>query len=119
MKQYEYFAADYRTGKKQLKKEFVNDMVALFENENATIDDMRKGRKVLKAQFKADKKALKSKSKALEKAFRKDYGMLRRPIMADIFDFFEEDRAAIKKISYEEPKLEDVFLSLTGKSLRD
>ena len=93
MKQYEYFAADYRTGKKQLKKEFVNDMVALFENENATIDDMRKGRKVLKAQFKADKKALKSKSKALEKAFRKDYGMLRRPIMADIFDFFEEDRA--------------------------
>ena len=41
MKQYEYFAADYRTGKKQLKRDFARDTVALFENENATLNDMR------------------------------------------------------------------------------
>lgn len=39
--------------------------------------------------------------------------------LGNVLQVFEEDRAAIKKISYEEPKLEDVFLSLTGKSLRD
>ena len=48
MKQYEYFAADYRTGKKQLKRDFARDTVALFENENATLNDMREGRKALK-----------------------------------------------------------------------
>lgn len=31
----------------------------------------------------------------------------------------EAEEIAIKKISYEEPKLEDVFLNLTGKKLRD
>jgi len=93
MKQYEYFAADYRTGKKQLKRDFARDTVALFENENATLNDMREGRKALKAKYKADKRTLKKESKRLEKDFRKDFGMFRRPIMADIFDFFEEARA--------------------------
>lgn len=93
MKQYEYFAADYRTGKKQLKRDFARDTVALFENENATLNDIREGRKALKAKYKADKRTLKKESKRLEKDFRKDFGMFRRPIMADIFDFFEEARA--------------------------
>ena len=93
MKQYEYFAADYRTGKKQLKRDFARDTVALFENENATLNDMREGRKALKAKYKADKRTLKKESKRLEKDFRKDFGMFRRPIMADIFDFFDEARA--------------------------
>ena len=93
MKQYEYFAAYYRTGKKQLKRDFARDTVALFENENATLNDMREGRKALKAKYKADKRTLKKESKRLEKDFRKDFGMFRRPIMADIFDFFEEARA--------------------------
>lgn len=93
MKQYEYFAADYRTGKKQLKRDFARDTVALFENENATLNDMREGRKALKAKYKADKRTLKKEGKRLEKDFRKDFGMFRRPIMADIFDFFEEARA--------------------------
>lgn len=93
MKQYEYFAADYRTGKKKLKRDFARDTVALFENENATLNDMREGRKALKAKYKADKRTLKKESKRLEKDFRKDFGMFRRPIMADIFDFFEEARA--------------------------
>lgn len=93
MKQYEYFEADYRTGKKKLKRDFARDTVALFENENATLNDMREGRKALKAKYKADKRTLKKESKRLEKDFRKDFGMFRRPIMADIFDFFEEARA--------------------------
>lgn len=93
MKQYEYFAADYRTGKKQFKRDFARDKVELFENENATLNDMREGRKALKAKYKADKRTLKKESKRLEKDFRKDFGMFRRPIMADIFDFFEEARA--------------------------
>jgi ABC-2 type transport system ATP-binding protein len=33
--------------------------------------------------------------------------------------FLEAEDIVIKKISYEEPKLEDVFLNLTGKTLRD
>lgn len=93
MKQHEYFEADYRTGKKKLKRDFARDTVALFENENATLNDMREGRKALKAKYKADKRTLKKESKRLEKDFRKDFGMFRRPIMADIFDFFEEARA--------------------------
>ena len=31
----------------------------------------------------------------------------------------EEEKVILKKITYEEPKLEDVFLALTGKNLRD
>ena len=93
MKQHEYFEADYRTGKKQLKRDFAHDTVALFENENATLNDMRQGRKALKAKYKADKRTLKKESKRLEKDIRKDYGMFRLPMMADIFDFFEEARA--------------------------
>ena len=31
----------------------------------------------------------------------------------------EEGKVTLKKITYEEPKLEDVFLTLTGKNLRD
>ena len=121
MKQYEYFAANYRTDKKQLKRQFAHDMVALLENENASIQDMRSGRKTLKAQYKADKKALKKESKRLEKSFRKDFGMLRRPIMADIFDFFEEDRAVPngKTPFNDEIKIEKdvVYKTVDGKQL--
>ena len=39
--------------------------------------------------------------------------------LANVLSLLEKNHINIKKISYEEPKLEDVFLSLTGKSLRD
>lgn len=93
MKQYEYFAAQYRTGKKQLKQEFERNQNALLSNENASKQELENAQNALKAKYCADKKALKSESKRLEKEFRKEYGMFRRPIMADVFDFFEEDRA--------------------------
>lgn len=37
----------------------------------------------------------------------------------DVLELLEEEKIIIKKISYEEAKLEDVFLALTGKVLRD
>ncbi|WP_346915111.1 ABC transporter ATP-binding protein [Clostridium sp.] len=39
--------------------------------------------------------------------------------LASVLSLLEKERVNIKKISYEEAKLEDVFLSLTGKTLRD
>ncbi|MEW8995288.1 ATP-binding cassette domain-containing protein [Clostridium sp.] len=39
--------------------------------------------------------------------------------LASILSLLEKEKVNIKKISYEEAKLEDVFLSLTGKTLRD
>jgi len=39
--------------------------------------------------------------------------------LASVLSLLEKDTVNIKKISYEEAKLEDVFLSLTGKTLRD
>lgn len=39
--------------------------------------------------------------------------------LAEALIILEQGGAYIKKISYEEPKLEDVFLALTGKNLRD
>lgn len=39
--------------------------------------------------------------------------------LASVLSLLEKESVSIKKISYEEAKLEDVFLSLTGKTLRD
>ncbi len=39
--------------------------------------------------------------------------------LANVLALLEKQNINIKKISYEEVKLEDVFLSLTGKTLRD
>ena len=39
--------------------------------------------------------------------------------LGNVLSLLEKNNINIKKISYEEPKLEDVFLSLTGKTLRD
>ncbi|MGL4732047.1 MAG: ABC transporter ATP-binding protein [Clostridium sp.] len=39
--------------------------------------------------------------------------------LANVLALLEKNNVNIKKISYEEAKLEDVFLSLTGKTLRD
>ena len=39
--------------------------------------------------------------------------------LGSVLSLMEKEGINIKKISYEEAKLEDVFLSLTGKSLRD
>ncbi|GAA0776946.1 ABC transporter ATP-binding protein [Clostridium subterminale] len=39
--------------------------------------------------------------------------------LASVLSLLEKESINIKKISYEEAKLEDVFLSLTGKTLRD
>lgn len=39
--------------------------------------------------------------------------------LANVLSLFEKNDINIKKISYEEAKLEDVFLALTGKNLRD
>lgn len=39
--------------------------------------------------------------------------------LTNVLSLIEKSDVNIKKISYEEVKLEDVFLSLTGKTLRD
>lgn len=39
--------------------------------------------------------------------------------LGNMLNLLEKDEIVIKRISYEEPKLEDVFLALTGKTLRD
>lgn len=39
--------------------------------------------------------------------------------LANVLSILEKDSVNIKKISYEDVKLEDVFLALTGKTLRD
>ncbi len=39
--------------------------------------------------------------------------------LGEALGILEENNCVINKINYEEPKLEDVFLALTGKSLRD
>ena len=39
--------------------------------------------------------------------------------LTSVLSILEKEKTVIKKISYEEPKLEDVFLTLTGKNLRD
>lgn len=93
MKQHEYFAVWYRRDIKTLKRTLADNMVALFEDESKDIATIRAEQKRLKAQYKFDKKQLKNEDKRLEKAFRNEYGMFRRPIMADVFDVFEGARA--------------------------
>ena len=39
--------------------------------------------------------------------------------LGNVLNILEKENVIIKKISYEEAKLEDVFLTLTGKNLRD
>ncbi|MFR8599568.1 MAG: DUF4162 domain-containing protein, partial [Clostridioides difficile] len=39
--------------------------------------------------------------------------------LTDILSVIDKNNSKIMKISYEEPSLEDVFLNLTGKNLRD
>ena len=39
--------------------------------------------------------------------------------LGNVLNILEKENVTIKKISYEESKLEDVFLTLTGKNLRD
>lgn len=39
--------------------------------------------------------------------------------LGNVLDILEKEKVIVKKISYEEHKLEDVFLTLTGKNLRD
>ena len=39
--------------------------------------------------------------------------------LGNALNILEKENVIIKKISYEEAKLEDVFLTLTGKNLRD
>lgn len=93
MKQHEYFAVWYRQDKKALKRQLADDIVKLFEDESKDIATLRQEQKVLRAKYKADKKQLKKQDKKLEKGFRKEYGMFRRPLMADVFDLFEGARA--------------------------
>ena len=39
--------------------------------------------------------------------------------LGKVLSYLEKNNINIKKISYEEAKLEDVFLTITGKQLRD
>lgn len=91
--QKDYFAVWYREDKKKLKREFVDKVVAIGESENITPQEYRAKAHELKAEYKADKSTLKSLDKRLEKKFRKEYGMMRRAFMADVFDIVEESRA--------------------------
>lgn len=91
--QKDFFTVWYRRDKKALKREFVNNVVAVGNDENLNVTEYRSKVRDLKARYKADKRALKSLDKRLEKRFRKEYGMMRRPFMADVFDVVEESRA--------------------------
>ena len=93
MNQQDYFKVVYGRDKTALKKEFVNKIVTEIEREDTNPIELRMRVRTIKAQFKQDKKALKQESKRLEKGFRKDYGMMRRPFMAGVFDVVEEARA--------------------------
>ncbi|HAT4804765.1 TPA: export ABC transporter ATP-binding protein, partial [Clostridioides difficile] len=39
--------------------------------------------------------------------------------LTDVLSVVDKNNSKITRISYEEPSLEDVFLNLTGKNLRD
>lgn len=93
MNQQDYFKVVYGRDKTALKKEFVDKIVTETEREDINPVELRMRVRAIKAQFKQDKKALKQESKRLEKGFRKEYGMMRRPFMADVFDIVEEQRA--------------------------
>lgn len=91
--QKDFFSVWYRRDKKKLKRDFVNEMVAVGDDQNLSVAEYRSKAHDLKAKYSADKRALKSLDKRLEKKFRKEYGMMRRPFMADVFDVVEESRA--------------------------
>lgn len=93
MNQQDYFKVVYGRDKTALKKEFVDKIVTEIEREDINPIELRMRVRAIKAQFKQDKKALKQESKRLEKGFRKEYGMMRRPFMAGVFDVVEEARA--------------------------
>lgn len=93
MNQQDYFKVVYGRDKTALKKEFVDKIVTEIEREDVNPIELRMRVRAIKAQFKQDKKALKQESKRLEKGFRKEYGMMRRPFMAGVFDVVEEQRA--------------------------
>lgn len=93
MNQQDYFKVVYGRDKTALKKEFVDKIVTETEREDVNPIELRMRVRAIKAQFKQDKKALKQESKRLEKGFRKEYGMMRRPFMAGVFDVVEEQRA--------------------------
>lgn len=93
MNQQDYFKVVYGRDKTALKKEFVDKIVTETEREDVNSIELRMRVRAIKAQFKQDKKALKQESKRLEKGFRKEYGMMRRPFMAGVFDVVEEQRA--------------------------
>ena len=93
MNQQDYFKVVYGRDKTALKKEFVDKIVAETEREELNPIELRMRVRTIKAQYKQDKKALKQESKSLEKGFRKEYGMMRQPFMAGVFDVVEEARA--------------------------
>lgn len=93
MNQQDYFKVVYGRDKTALKKEFVDKIVTETEREDINPIELRMRVRAIKTQFKQDKKALKQESKRLEKGFRKEYGMMRRPFMAGVFDVVEEQRA--------------------------
>lgn len=93
MNQQDYFKVVYGRDKTALKKEFVDKIVTEIEREDINPIELRMRVRAIKAQFKQDKEALKQESKRLEKGFRKEYGMMRRPFMAGVFDVVEEARA--------------------------
>lgn len=91
--QKDFFAVWYRRDKKTLKREFVNKVVEAGDDKNLSMSEYRSKVRDLKAEYKANKHAMKALDKRLEKKFRKEYGMMRRPFMADVFDIVEESRA--------------------------
>lgn len=121
MNQQDYFKVVYGRDKTALKKEFVDKIVTETEREDVNPVELRMRVRAIKAQFKQDKKALKQESKRLEKGFRKEYGMMRRPFMAGVFDVVEEQRAVPNRRTpfNDEIKVEKdvVYKTVDGKNL--
>ena len=59
MNQQDYFKVRYKTDKKKLKRQFIDEVVAESEKDDVNPIELRMKVRALKAQYKHDKKALK------------------------------------------------------------
>ncbi|HIE2214192.1 TPA: DUF4162 domain-containing protein, partial [Clostridioides difficile] len=71
------------------------------------------------AQLIFDLKNTKGVVSILENNSLLELGVDKKLQLTDVLSVVDKNNSKITRISYEEPSLEDVFLNLTGKNLRD
>lgn len=75
--------------------------------------------KNINAQLIFDLKNTKGVVSILENNSLLELGVDKKLQLTDVLSVVDKNNSKITRISYEEPSLEDVFLNLTGKNLRD